>query len=372
MKSPFRYGCVVSGKDFCARPELERRLADAIESGARVAVTGPRRTGKSSLVLETVRRLKGVSLFHVDFLGVKSRAEICKRMVAALARLEDSDTWRAKLLGALLRLRPSLSIDPSNGAPTITVDAREAASPDGLDFVMDALAAQTARRKVCAVFDEFQDVYAIDDANGALAVMRSRIQLDSGTAYVFLGSVRHKMLDMFLDRASPFYHGAAMLEVGSIEPDAFYAFLRKAFADGGRDFPRETFEAVSKAAGGTPGFIQEICDALWQESAAGDTLGEPLLASVLDRLFEREGEHFAFAIRPLTAFQLQVLSAVALHGGKETSSAAFLEACSSRSASAVRKALARLIDCELVFYDAQAREYAIDNPLFAQWLRRRP
>ncbi len=90
--SPFKYGCTVSDEFFCPRPELERRLAEHIKSGQHVAVVGPRRTGKSSLVLETVRKAKGVALFHVDFLDVRSRAEMCKRMVTSLSRLESSDS----------------------------------------------------------------------------------------------------------------------------------------------------------------------------------------------------------------------------------------------------------------------------------------
>ena len=152
--SPFKYGCTVSDEFFCPRPDLEKRLAGHIKSGQHVAVVGPRRTGKSSLVLETARKAKGYALFHVDFLDVRSRAEMCKRLVASLARLESSDSWISKTMKALVRLRPMLSIDPRDGSPTISIDAREASALGSLDCILDALVAQTAKRKVCAVFDE--------------------------------------------------------------------------------------------------------------------------------------------------------------------------------------------------------------------------
>ena len=66
--NPFKYGCTVNGDFFCPRPALERELASRIESGQNVVMQGDRRTGKTSLVLETVRHLKNIALFHADFL----------------------------------------------------------------------------------------------------------------------------------------------------------------------------------------------------------------------------------------------------------------------------------------------------------------
>ena len=367
--SPFKYGCTVSDEFFCPRPELERRLAEHIKSGQHVAVVGARRTGKSSLVLEAARRARGFALFHVDFLDVRSRAEMCKRMVAALSRLESTDSWMAKMMKTLVRLRPTLSIDPRDGSPTVCIDTREAGEPDSLGSVLDALVAQTARRKTCVVFDEFQDVMNIDDGENALAVLRSRIQLDSHTPYIFLGSVRHKMLDIFLDSHSPFYHGASVLDVGGIAPDDFHEFLCGRFATGARMFPRTAFDAIAAAVHDTPGYIQEVCDALWQSSEEGDEFSPDDIEKALAVIFAREGEYFSFAVRRLTALQVQVLTAIAIRGGREIYSGDFLSAAAVKSVASIRRAVTRLIDEGLVYF--VDGEYRIDNPFFAEWIKRR-
>ena len=62
MKNPFKYGCVVGGDSFCERPELERKLAGFVRSGQNVVIQGERRMGKTSLVRETVGRMRGVAL----------------------------------------------------------------------------------------------------------------------------------------------------------------------------------------------------------------------------------------------------------------------------------------------------------------------
>ena len=70
--NPFKYGCVVSGENFCPRPELERQLKEFAKSGQNLVVQGARRMGKTSLVVETVKSLRGVSLLYVDLFSVKS------------------------------------------------------------------------------------------------------------------------------------------------------------------------------------------------------------------------------------------------------------------------------------------------------------
>ena len=187
--NPFKYGCTVNGDFLCPRPALEKELASRIESGQNVVMQGDRRTGKTSLVLETVRHMKNIALFHADFLCVRDQADVCRRLVAALARIEDSENWITKTIRMLAHLRPTVSIDPSSGSPTVTVDARVAAEPATLDSVLDVLLAQTKRRKTCVLLDEFQDILDIDDGERTLAVLRSRIQLDSNTPYIFLGSI---------------------------------------------------------------------------------------------------------------------------------------------------------------------------------------
>ena len=58
--NPFKYGETVNGENFCRRPELSRTLRGYVEAGQNVVIQGERRMGKTSLVLETVRGMKGM------------------------------------------------------------------------------------------------------------------------------------------------------------------------------------------------------------------------------------------------------------------------------------------------------------------------
>ena len=81
--NPFRYGCIVAGENYCPRRELQRQLKELIASGQNVVVQGPRRMGKTSLVGETVRSIRGMRMIYVDLFCVRTAAEFCRRVVDA-------------------------------------------------------------------------------------------------------------------------------------------------------------------------------------------------------------------------------------------------------------------------------------------------
>lgn len=171
----FKYGCSVDGENFCARPDLSRSLSDYMESGQNLVIQGERRIGKTSLVKETVTSMRGWSLLYTDFMGVRSVSDVCNRIADALARFDSSDSFMRKIFAALVHLRPVATIDAMTGLPTISVDARASADPSSLNAVMNAIEAHVKGRKVCVVFDEFQDILDVKDGEQVLSIMRGRI-----------------------------------------------------------------------------------------------------------------------------------------------------------------------------------------------------
>ena len=248
------------------------------------------------------------------------------------------------------------------------VDARLASEPTTLDAILDTLLAQTAKRKVCAVLDEFQDILDLEDGERILAIMRARIQLDSRTPYIFLGSVRNRMTNIFWHPSSPFYHSAAAFPVGGIDPDDFFAFIKARFATGKRSLDRAAFDAISDIANATPGYIQELCDAIWDETSFGEAIDSSIIERALNSLFAREQEHFTTFMRQLTAHQTRVLKSVATLGGKAVCSKEFLAASATFNASSVKVALGKIEKVQMIYwFDG---DYRFVNPFFRKWLQR--
>jgi len=369
MRNPFKYGCVVGGESFCERPELERRLAGFVRSGQNVVIQGERRMGKTSLVRETVGKMRGVSLVYVDLLGVCDPADFCARVAAAQAESGKTLPFYRKLGKMLSKLRPTVSIDTDSGMPVFSIDKAAALSSGSVETVLSAIAEDAKSRRLCVVFDEFQDILGMDDGTRTLAVMRGKIQLDSSTPYLFLGSVRNKMTDIFWNPDSPFYHSAAALPVGEIPADDFYRFAEPKFRSGGRMLPRESFDAIFSAAQRIPGYVQELCDAIWDCTDSGVGIGADELEEGLQCVFARERDHYEIFMERLTPIQRRVVMALAVHGGRNVYSGAFLMNAQVAGVGTMRRSMAKLMAEKLIYRHND--EYKFFNPFFAQWLRKK-
>ena len=114
--NPFKYGCVVAGENYCRRPELQRQLSELVKSGQNVVVQGPRRMGKTSLVVETVKSLRGVTLLYVDLFSVRSVGEFCRKVVSATAKC-GKRSFLERTAELVKGLRPVFSVDRQLSEP---------------------------------------------------------------------------------------------------------------------------------------------------------------------------------------------------------------------------------------------------------------
>ncbi len=204
----FKYGMVMDGEDYCPRPELARQFSQLVESGLNVVVQGERRIGKTSFVHETISTIRDMDIVYVDLYCVKTIEEFCRRVVSAISALDRRTSFLRKTTQLIARLRPVLTIDRDTGLPQLTIDAKSANTLASVEEVMDMLSAHAGKRRLCIVFDEFQDILELDDADVLLARLRTKIQFQNKTPHVFLGSVSNLMHEIFDSPKSPFYKSA--------------------------------------------------------------------------------------------------------------------------------------------------------------------
>lgn len=366
MNNPFRYGRVVQDDAFCPRPEPLKRIAGFVRSAQNASIQGERRMGKTSLALAAARSVKGCRILYADLLGIRTAGDFCKRVAAAAGRLDKGDSFLRKTLRLLSRLRPSLKLDPATGETVLSVDVRALDPAESVDAVFDMIAEHARSTKLCVVLDEFQDVLDVEDADALVAQMRSRIQFLTDACFLFLGSVRNRMYDLFASPESPFFKSALLFEVGPIPDDEFVPFLRKKFAAGRRKAEDAFLLRVLDCARRTSGDVQQLCHALWESTEPGDGLDDAALGRALRSIYAQEGEFYARQLRLLTAFQERVLSAVAAVGEVETLTSAFMESAGSANRSSVKKALARLVELEILFLHDGRHRFV--NPFFRLWL----
>lgn len=364
--NPFKYGRVVSAKDFCPRPKLLGQLTSFINAGQNVVLQGERRMGKTSLIYETIRRIKRRRILYIDLLEIKTVDYLCKRMVKAVIFLEQRSGLLEKILKSLAQLRPVVSIDPLTGQPSVSLDASVKLRPDSIDGLLDMVEGIGKKTPLIVVFDEFQDILNLPDAKEAMAVLRSKIQFHKTIPYIFAGSVRNKMGEIFTDPESAFFKSAIPLEVGPLEKDVFIQFLVEKFALGKRKLEKGVMEKIIDMAENVPGDIQELCSALWEISSYKSSISFTDIGKALELIYARESKGYDNTVSQLTGQQLKCLIGLARMGGHAPQSSAFVQGVGMTLPASVRKALIRLVQLKVI-YQYQG-EYKFVNPFFKLWL----
>jgi hypothetical protein len=364
--NPFKYGTIVSGRDFCGRKALLKQITGYIESSQNIVVLGERRVGKSSTVYEAFLKCKMDRLLYVDLLGIKSIDALCRRILRAIVILEQETGWFDKIVKTLSYLRPSISVDPITSMPTVSFDASVEMKANSIPEVFTLIESLHKKKRLVVVFDEFQDILNLEDSHEALSLLRSKIQFHTGIPYLFVGSIRHKMDEIFTNHDSPFFKSAIPLTVGPLPYDEFSQFLRKKFAMGHRKTDDEVLEKVFEIANEIPGDIQQLCEALWEVSSEKQIISLDKLKSALELIFAREQKSYENYISLLTDIQLRCLMAVAKEGGKGVFSASFMKSAGFSNPSSVRRAIIRLLKLNILF--ESGGEYRFINPFFRAWL----
>ncbi len=83
------YGAGVDGAKFWPRPKLTKKTLRTLRSGGSIALFGPRRTGKSSVMKETKRLLSEDNKFHVIELNLEGRVSMTAFVTRLLKQLPE-------------------------------------------------------------------------------------------------------------------------------------------------------------------------------------------------------------------------------------------------------------------------------------------
>lgn len=270
-----------------------------------------------------------------------------------------------KGMKALQRLRPRMELDPQTGTPSLSLGFSRDHSEQILHTIDDFFAflgKEFKKDQILICFDEFQSVLQYPDADILLAKLRSQIQYNA-FPYIFTGSDRSGLKQVFAQEKSPFYKSARALEVGAIDRATFQPFLEKKFAKGERELKEAVWKAIFELE--ITGDVQQLCSAIWQSSKPGSTVGKTTLEAAYQRIFGQEIEGFRTVIGNLPALQLRVLKEIA-HNGIQNIYSRETQQRIDASSSSIRRAVIALVDKWILVQDH--KEIFFNNPFLRRFI----
>ncbi|MBF0198238.1 MAG: ATP-binding protein [Planctomycetes bacterium] len=361
----FKSGMIVSGEDFCGRSKEISELSRLIKSNNRAYIYGERRVGKTSLVLETSLRLK-VRPIHIDLMGIKSEDDLCRRIIKGIISYhKKSDSSLLKILKHFSSLRPSIGIDPMSNLPSIGLSPSPKLDINDLESSFDVL---SSMNKTFVFFDEFQDILNLQNSEQVMSVMRSKIQQINNLAFVFSGSIRNSMIDIFSREDAPFYKSSFPISLSSIERDDLINFILNRYKALKITITTEFIINIIDICDDIPGDIMRLCESIFfaTEDHKSKSVTDNLLGPALEHIYSLEKMAYEIIVQELSNQQLRTLVTLAKIGNPSKVNAEFVEMSGITLVGSVNKAMKVLIKKRIVTVVDGKNKFS--NPFLKSWL----
>lgn len=368
--NPFVVGRYVSDKYFCDREKESDFLIKQIENGRNIALISPRRMGKTGLVLHCFhqpRLSNDYYTFFVDIYATSSLAEFVYLLGKTIyEELKPKKTvWAEKFFQIITSLRVGFKMDAVTGEPGLDIGLGDIQTPQTtLDEIFQYL---EAADKPCVVaIDEFQQIGSYEEKN-VEAMLRTRIQQCKQTLFVYAGSKRHLMSNMFNSSSKPFYQSAICMGLDPIPMNAYVEFAGRLFEERGKHVSSEVVENVYRLFDGCTWFVQMMMNELFALTGHDERCGMEKLDEARRNVIQAQEVGYKDLLARLAPKQKLVLQAIAKERVvKGITSSVFMKKYNLPSASSVQAALKPLLKNDLVTQDGDV--YRVYDYFFSEWL----
>ena len=221
--------------------------------------------------------------------------------------------------------------------------------------------------KPCIVaIDEFQQIAKYPEKN-IEALLRTHIQKLRNSNFIFAGSERHMMQEMFTSAARPFYHSADMLELKAIVPEIYIPFIVGHFEKRNRHIATENIEKVYHLFKGHTYYIQKTFNEAFADTPEEEECTLETIQAAIDNMIAANDTIFREILSNIPEKQKELLYAIAKDGEAERiTSSEFIKRHSLTSASSVQSASKKLLDKDIITEINKA--FSVTDKLFAMWI----
>jgi hypothetical protein len=368
--NPFKFGDPVDGEYYLTRPDLENFVSQFLTNRIPIVLIGPRRFGKTSFLLHTLKALgeQSYSYIFVDIFNITSHKDFLQQMLRALKMRTN---WKESLKKKFASLRPKISakIDPHSGEPSFdfTLDANTISSGDVKESIQDVLSGLSKLGdKLILAIDEFQKITEIEDDGWLEATLRTHMQQLRNTSFIFTGSRRSIIYDMLNNPSRPLYKFCQSIEFPVFGKE-FTDWILKRFEKVGITCKRDAILHLRTIVQDTPNYVQMICFHLVALGKSHITIEE--INNALIIVVQQNAYAYQTLLSALTPIQQRTLRLAAAEG-KQIFSKELMLKYEIPSGAALSSAIKSLKEKEILDEEGAGRGTVIfDDPLFAIWLK---
>ena len=370
VNNPFSVGKYLSDKYFCDRQEETEFLRKQIGNGRDVGLMSPRRLGKSGLIQHFFAQDDIKEKYHVFFVDIYATTSLAEFVYTLGKEIYEqlkpqSTIWKEKFFQIITSFRVGFKLDAMSEAPSFDLGLGDIQIPQtSLDEIFAYI--DEADKPCIIAIDEFQQIGEYTEKN-VEALLRTKIQKCHRAQFIFSGSKRHVMSNMFNSPSKPFYQSAFSMGLEPIPVDTYADFATRLFVERGKQIDRQVIEYVWNKYAGYTWFVQMMMNELFALTPTGDTCQESMAAEAQHNVIMAQEQSYKDLLSNIPPKQKIVLQAIAKEGvAQNITSAKFIKKYNLNSASSVQSAVKLLLKNDLLTQTEKG--YRVYDFFLSEWL----
>ena len=370
--NPFLISGYHSEEYFCDRNKETDEIISHIKNRNNVTLISPRRTGKTGLILHAFEKLKKNKIcetLYIDIFATQNVEDFIKILSEGILRDFPEKTSIGKQFWNLIKnFRPLFGFDSITGETTVQIMYQtEGEKQQTLRNILQFLEKQD--KQIVIAIDEFQQITEYPQKNME-AILRTEIQHLRNVSFIFCGSKRRIMIEMFSNAKQPFYASTTFMYLNKIDVKTYTAFIQNIFEKNGYTIDYESIEFIINWTQSYTYYTQFLCNQIYANGEKKITID--VVKYICKKVLEQNTSSFLLLRELLTTVQWNYLIAVAKEGKIERITAQiFLMKYSIGTASNSNRLMKMLCEKELILENIGLKntDYQIYDVFFYHWLQ---
>ena len=328
--------------------------------------------GKTGLIFrlfdELAHQKAEFTAIYVDIYASRNLADLVRMLSESVMKHYPPTSSLGKRFWDFIKgFRPTISFDAITGSPEIGFTyANDLEKVQTLQGILKFLDEQN--QPIVLAIDEFQQIREYPEVNTE-ALLRTAIQQLRNITFIFCGSKKHMMIDMFSCAGNPFYASTAFLTLGSINEDTYREFIIRLFEKARRSIDREAVDFILTWTRRHTFYTQTLCHQIF--ATGQDVVGIKEVERVCGSILVSNQDVYLQFRQMMTRAQWNFLIAVAKENDvKQITSAAFLQKYGIGSASSARRLLTSLLEKEMLIENTTlaGTTYTLYDVFMMRWM----
>lgn len=376
MTNPFFITGIIPEPYFCDREKETQQLVRIIENKAHILLTSARRMGKTQLIYHVYEQPAIKTAFYTFYVDIFPTTSLHEMVLFLSKEIYSNLVPKGKkalkfFLSTIKSLTGSLGYDPATGTPSFDVKLGDINNPElTLQEIFNYL--EKADKPCIFAIDEFQQITNYPEKN-VEALLRTYIQRMNNCLFIFAGSNRHILENMFNSTARPFYNSTEQFHLERISKEVYTNFIIQQTTDAGKSIVPEAASLAYDLFEGHTYYVHHILHNAFANANPQKPMDEEDIRNALEELLDARERSFSNIMNKLNYKQKETLVAIAKEGkASGVTSVAFVKKHALKSASSVQYAISTLLEDQLLTYEDNGRSkiYSVADRLLGYWIRK--